>query len=115
VKKLHPDYSNFRKNGTDDKTWSVTFFGEGSIDAGGPYRESLTNLCNELESEVLPLLIKTPNNRNNHGQNRDCFILNPSANSPTHLDMFKFMGCLIGYAIRTLSAIPFHFPSLFWK
>lgn len=26
----------------------VEFKGEGSIDAGGPYRETITNICNEL-------------------------------------------------------------------
>lgn len=72
-------------------------------------------MCSELESDSLPLLIKTANNRNNHGENRDCFIPNLKSNSPTHLDMFKFLGHLLGFSIRTLSALPLHFPPLFWK
>jgi len=36
--------------------------GEGSQDAGGPFRESLVNMCDELQSDALPLLIKSPNN-----------------------------------------------------
>lgn len=89
--------------------------GEGSIDAGGPYRESLTNICSEIESDNLPLLIKTANNRNNHGEFRDCWVPNPKSNNPTHLEMFKFLGHLLGYCIRTLCPIPLHFPPVFWK
>lgn len=37
--------------------------GEGATDAGGPYRESISTLCSELQSSALPLLIPTPNAR----------------------------------------------------
>jgi len=72
-------------------------------------------MCDEIESDSLPLLIKTANNRNNHGENRDCFIPNPSSKNPTHLEMYKFLGHLLGYAIRTLCPLPLHFPPIFWK
>ena len=91
------------------------FKGEGSIDEGGPFRECLTNVLKELEGSCLPLLIKTPNNRNNHGYNRDCFCLNPSSFTPRHQEMFVFLGNLIGYSIRTKSAMNWHFPPIFWK
>jgi hypothetical protein len=42
-------------------------------------------------------------------------MLNPASISPTHLDMFKFFGCLIGFGIRTLSALPLNLAPLFWK
>ena len=57
----------FKQNSVDSQIFRVEFKGEGSIDAGGPYRETLTNICNELQSAALPLLIPTPNNKNNHG------------------------------------------------
>jgi len=41
--------------------------------------------------------------------------LNPAATTPTQLDMFKFFGCLVGFAIRTLSALPLHMAKTFWK
>lgn len=44
-------------NSTDSQMFSVSFAGEGSIDVGGPFRETLTNIVNELESHALPLLI----------------------------------------------------------
>lgn len=31
------------------------------------------------------------------------------------MDMFTFFGNLIGFAIRSQSALPLHFPPLFWK
>lgn len=75
----------------------------------------MTNLVQELESPLLPLLIKTPNNRNNHGFNRDCFCLNPAAVSPTHRELFVFLGHFLGFSIRTKSAMDWHFPPIFWK
>jgi len=29
--------------------------------------------------------------------------------------MFRFMGYYLGFSIRTLSAINWHFPQIFWK
>ncbi len=109
------NFACFRQNSSDDRCWRANFAGEGSVDAGGPFRDSLTNVCNELQSDTLPLLIKTVNNRNNHGENRDCFIPNPASNNPSHLNMFKFFGYLIGYAIRTQCPLNLNLPPIFWK
>ena len=113
--KKNSAFDCFRQNTTDSKSWSTKFHGEGSIDAGGPFRECITNMSSEIESVNLPLLIKTANNRNNHGENRDCFVPNPMSNNPTHLEMFKFLGHMLGYGIRTQCPIPLHFPPIFWK
>lgn len=99
----------------DARCWYAEFKGEGSIDAGGPFRDSLDNIASELESTALPLLIKSPNNRNDHGSNRDCFILNPSARSPTHLEMFKFFGALLSFHICTKAPVPLHLAPTVWK
>lgn len=102
VLKKNPDSRKcFKQNSVDSQIFKVEFKGEGSIDAGGPYRETLTNICNELQSTVLPLLIPTPNNKNNHGQYRECWMVNPSATSPAHLEMFMYFGHYIGAAIRS--------------
>ena len=85
------------------------------MDAGGPFRETLTNVVEEVESENLPLTIKTPNQRNNHGTERDTFMLNPASQTPTHQELFVFMGYFLGFSIRTKSAMDWHFPSMFWK
>jgi E3 ubiquitin-protein ligase HERC1 len=63
----------------------------------------------------VPLLIKTPNNRNNHGYNRECYCLNPASVTPTHRELFEFLGLFLGFSIRTKSAMNWHFPPVFWK
>jgi len=80
------DLGNFRKKEVDGRIYRINFRGEGSIDAGGPFRDSLVNIADELESGLVALLIKSPNNRNDHGSDRDCFILNPNSKSPSHLE-----------------------------
>jgi hypothetical protein len=105
----------FRMNGTDAQAWEVLLAGEGSMDVGGPFREALTNVAEELQSDCLPLLIKTANNRNDHGSNRECWTLDPAATTPTHQEMFTYFGYILGFAIRTKSPLDFRLPSLFWK
>lgn len=108
-------YGMFRQQGVESRCWSVNFVGEASADAGGPFRDSLDNVTKELESEVLPLLIKTANNRNDHGGNRDCYMLNPSSRSPTHLEMYKFFGAFLSFAMMTTAPIPIHLAPGLWK
>lgn len=66
--------------------------GESVDDCGGGYNESIAEMCDELQNGSLPLLIPTPNGRDEAGTNRDCFVLNPSAKSCLHLNMFRFLG-----------------------
>lgn len=103
------------QNSVDSQIFKVEFKGEGSIDVGGPYRETLTNICNELQSAALPLLIPTPNNKNNHGQFRECWMVNPSSTSASHLEMFTYFGHFIGAAIRSEQALPLDLAPIFWK
>ncbi|CDW73494.1 UNKNOWN [Stylonychia lemnae] len=112
---LKDNHEFFKKNNVDTKVFSVTFAGEGSQDAGGPFRDCITNMCLELQSASLPLLIKTPNHKNNHGQYRECWIPNPSSKSPNHFEMFKFLGVMLGWALRTTSSLQLDLPPIFWK
>ena len=73
------------------------------------------NIASELESGVVPLLIKSPNNRNEHGSNRECFILDSSSKNPTHMEMYKFLGAMIGFGVMSKSPIPFNFAPTVWK
>jgi len=109
------DWSNFRKKNVDGRIYRINFKGEGSIDAGGPFRDSLSNIVAEMESGLVPLLIKSPNNRNDFGSNRDCFILDPSSKSPAHLEMFKYLGAFIGFGILSKSPIPLNLAPTVWK
>lgn len=71
-------------------------------DCGGGYSESITEMCDELQNGSLPLLIPTPNGRDDAGTNRDCFLLNPMAKSPLHMNMFRFLGKAAAFVLRFL-------------
>lgn len=107
--------SNFRTKELDGRCYKIKFLGEGSIDAGGPFRDSLVNIVQEMEEGVVPLLIKSPNNRNDHGTNRDCYLLDPSSNSPAHLEMYKYIGGFIAFGLLSKSPVPFNFAPTVWK
>lgn len=106
---------NFQKTDVEVKCFECKFLGEGGIDAGGLFRDALVNISNELQSGVLPLLTKTPNNKNDSGSYRECFILNPHARSPVHLKMFKYFGALLGFSILTKQPLPINMVPFFWK
>lgn len=42
-------------------------------------------------------------------------MVNPSSTSPTHLEMFKFLGHFLGMAIRSQQALPLDLAPIFWK
>ena len=59
---------NFRNH---ERIFKVVFRGEGATDAGGPYNEAMSAMCDELMSRFLPLFVPTQNNIHNVGDNRD--------------------------------------------
>ncbi|CAH0559020.1 unnamed protein product [Brassicogethes aeneus] len=97
------------------RIWKVEFVGESVDDCGGGYSESIAEMCDELQNGSLPLLIPTPNGRDEAGANRDCFILNPSSKTCLHLNMFRFLGVLMGIAIRTGSPLSLNLAEPVWK
>jgi hypothetical protein len=114
------NFKIFRKkkesgNNNNSKLFTVTFVGEASIDAGGPYRECLSQAFSELQSSALSLFIPSPNQKNESGSFREKWVVNPGAKSITELEMYRVFGGLIGYAIRTGEFINMDLPSIFWK
>eukprot|EP00118_Oscarella_pearsei_P022139 m.252837 g.252837 ORF g.252837 m.252837 type:complete len:501 (+) comp40356_c1_seq2:12583-14085(+) len=97
------------------RVWKVKFIGESVDDCGGGYSESVSEMCDELQNGYTPLLIQTPNGREETGVNRDCFILNPEARAPQHLNMFRFLGMLCGIGIRTGQPISINLAPPVWK
>ncbi|KAL3879973.1 hypothetical protein ACJMK2_032247, partial [Sinanodonta woodiana] len=97
------------------RIWKVKFVGESVDDCGGGYSESIAEMCDELQNGSLPLLIETPNGRDESGANRDCFLLNPMLKSPTHQNMFKFLGILCGIAIRSGSPLSLNIAEPVWQ
>jgi hypothetical protein len=48
-------------NSVNQFAWYAKFTGENALDYGGPFRESIENICKELTTGVLTLLIPTEN------------------------------------------------------
>lgn len=74
------------------RAWKVKLVGEGADDAGGVFDDTITEMCQEIISGVVPLLIPTPNCVNDEGFNRDKYLLNPHLNNQQQLMWFKFLG-----------------------
>jgi len=99
---------------TSQRPWKITYEGEGGEDAGGLFRDSISNMCNELQSKSVPLFIPCPNSRG-YGSNQEKWIPNPSCKSSIHLSMYSFIGKLMGFAIRGGTILNLDLPSLVWK
>jgi len=97
------------------RAFKVEFEGEGATDAGGPYRELLSNLVEEAQSTALPLLIPTPNREQSLSQDRNKWAVNPSATSPRCMRLFELLGALMGLAMRTNHPMAFELPTFVWK
>lgn len=99
--KGYKSMSPFRKLSLDSQPYKLTFLGEGGIDVGGLFRDSLVNMATELMSPTLRLLTPSPNNKNDFGNYRECFILNSQVRSPTHLKLLYYLGGMLGFNIMT--------------
>ncbi|KAE8284964.1 putative E3 ubiquitin-protein ligase HERC1 [Larimichthys crocea] len=77
------------------RAWKVKLVGEGADDAGGVFDDTITEMCQELQSGVVELLIHTPNSFADVGSNTDRFLLNPASFSEDHMVQFRFLGILM--------------------
>ncbi|XP_078812489.1 putative E3 ubiquitin-protein ligase HERC1 isoform X5 [Oryzias latipes] len=97
------------------RAWKVKLVGEGADDAGGVFDDTITEMCQELQSGVVDLLIRTPNSCADVGSNTDRFLLNPAAHSDDHMVQFRFLGILMAVAIRTKKPLDLHLAPWVWK
>ncbi|KAM7392705.1 hypothetical protein PAMA_007702 [Pampus argenteus] len=97
------------------RAWKVKLVGEGADDAGGVFDDTITEMCQELQSGVVDLLIHTPNSFADVGSNTDRFLLNPAALSKDHIVQFRFLGILMAVAIRTKKPLDLHLAPWVWK
>jgi len=105
----------FRVDDSSHRVWRANFQGEGSYDIGGPYRESQENISNELSSSVLPVLIPTENQRHEHGEMRECFVLNHQATTSSELKQIYNFGLMIGFGIRSGQSWNIALHPIIWK
>ena len=66
--------------------------GEGADDAGGVFDDTITEMCREVASPELGLLVRTPNGHADAGRNRDRCILNPERRAQEDMKHFWFLG-----------------------
>ena len=106
-----------------EHAFSVDFMGEGGIDAGGPFREAMRLISQELLANsngtsapsTLPLLIPSPNQARASGPHHDCWILNPAARSGEALALLEFLGRLIGHSVRARVTLDLPLSPIVWK
>jgi hypothetical protein len=114
VANLRQKYTGILDAG-QSRTFKVTFQNEGVTDNGGPYRETFSHFCSELHSEVLNLLVECPNARSQIGDHQEAFVFNCRAKSKSDLELFHFMGQMIGIAIRCDIPLEMRWPKFVWK
>ena len=116
---LKSDASRVFRRKKNDKVWNTIYVGMHSTDQGGPFRDSVTRICADLCSTRLSLFILCPNGRVDTDFNRDRWIPNvfpPNQPLPVEIkNQYRFVGQLMGMAIRTKQYIDLRFPVLLWK
>jgi len=104
------------------RVFKVSFVGEAGIDAGGLYRELITELCKELANPLLKVLTPCPNSNNNYGRNRDTMVPSPIPVLGASIeeqcrfhDALLFLGRLMGMAMRSTTFLPLRLAPVIWK
>ncbi|KAE9350182.1 hypothetical protein PF008_g6565 [Phytophthora fragariae] len=97
------------------RLFSVKFRGEEGVDWGGVYREGATSMVDDLFSPHFSLFVLCPNGQHDTGNNRGMYLPNPKCTSPVAMQMFTFVGQLLGISLRTHGDFPFMLASLVWK
>jgi len=86
------------------------------VGEAGPYRQFFTDISYELQMSTSPLILPSPNHRDNTGDHRDKYVLNPYAcESSESMEMLQFLGKLFGVCIRTGVKMMLYFPPIIWK
>ena len=99
----------------NNRLFRVNLLGENAIDEGGPYHEIISEICKDLQSDYLNLFIKTPNNRDNLGDLRDRYIINPDANKNIHKKAFEFFGKLLVLSISSGEVLNLNLHPIIFK
>ena len=64
---------------------------------------------------LLPLLMPSPNWTAGECAERYKYLFNISSRSDLHMDLFRFMGQMLGLAVRSKISVDIAFPSVLWK
>ncbi len=72
------------------------------------------DVCRVIDLAYLHLFTSVFSALPDTGYNREKWILNPGAVSSIQLEMFAFLGKLMGIAVRTKEYLPLNIPSIIW-
>ena len=97
----------------DQRIVVIKLVGEGASDYGGPYRDIFSKISKEILKSFL--CIPTPNNKNNIGELRDKYLLNPLANKKNNLDYYYFLGNLFAHCISSGNKLNLEFHEIIYK
>ena len=99
--------------------WECKFTGEGIIDQGGGFRDSLCDLAEELcpstsDTNVpLPFFVRSPNqNQDSSNAYRDVYAPNPSCKL---FPKYEWIGQLMGAMYRSQETLILSLPQFVWK
>lgn len=110
---------DFRWAGQWSQWWECKFAQEGIIDQGGGFRETLSDIAEELcPSEPdkpisLPFFIRSPNqSQDSSNAYRDNYIPTPTCNDFAN---YVFIGKLMGAMFRSQENLALSLPQFLWK
>ncbi|KAF4790542.1 putative E3 ubiquitin-protein ligase HECTD4 [Turdus rufiventris] len=93
--------------------FNIRFTGEEVHGTSGSFRHFLWQVCKELQSSSLSLLLLCPSSAVN--KNKGKYILSPSPITYGEEQLFHFFGQLLGIAIRADVPLPLDLLPSFWK
>lgn len=125
---LNADACALRPRVTPDKNKGVELplvirlRGEKVVGSEGPYRAFFADICSELQAPRerdlhsagwrLGVLVPCPNAQHGTGGNQEKMVF---ATSPGNLRACRFIGRLMGVAVRTSVRLALDLPELFWR
>uniref|UniRef100_A0A8C8HAD7 HECT domain-containing protein n=1 Tax=Oncorhynchus tshawytscha TaxID=74940 RepID=A0A8C8HAD7_ONCTS len=93
--------------------FNIRFTGEEVHGTSGSFRHFLWQVCKELQSSALSLLLPCPSAAAN--RNKGKYILTPCPISYAEEQLLQFFGQLLGIAIRADVPLPLDLLGSFWK
>ena len=118
-KNTKPSWYTFRWAGNWTQWWECKFLQEGVIDQGGGFRDSISDVAEELcppaaDVDVpLPLFIRSPNqSQDSSNVYRDAYTPNPSCDQ---FSKYYFVGQLMGASFRSQETLVLSLPQFLWK
>ena len=112
MKNKNPNEYFLDKN---SRLFRVVLQNEHAVDSGGPYHDVISNICEELQSDYIDILIKTPNNRINYDLLNDKYIINPNSYRSIYNEAFEFLGKLMASSISTGEFLDLNLHPVIWK